>query len=151
MKMRPMRQMQPTNLYTFLFIMFMISFIIQYFIMSLVMSNSITNVTSSLGKLYLSVLIGLFTILVELFIAKNSNIFLYLFINMLIFITIYFYRNQVFIGDKDYISDMIEHHSMTILINQEILKKTKNTKVADLANRIVQTQTKEIQEMQQLL
>ena len=146
-----MQSMRPTNLYTFLFIMFMITFIIQYFIMSLVMSNSITNITSSLGKFYLSVLIGLFTILIELFIAKNSNIFLYLFINILIFITIYFYRNQIYIGEKDYISDMIEHHSMTILINQEILKKTKNTKVADLANRIVQTQTKEIQEMQQLL
>jgi cell shape-determining protein MreC len=94
---------------------------------------------------------GLFMVLIELLMAESSAIFLYLFIIFLIVITIYFYRNQVFIGEKEYISDMIEHHSMAILTSEEILKKTDNAKVANLANRIVQAQTEEIQEMQQLL
>ena len=144
-------KMLTTNLYTFLFIMFIISFIIQYFIMSWVMSNSMNNFTNSLGKFYLSVLMGLFMVLIELLMAENSNIFLYVIIIVLIVITIYFYRNQVFIGEKEYISDMIEHHSMAILTSEEILKKTDNAKVANLANRIIQAQNKEIQEMQQLL
>ena len=144
-------KMTNTNLYPSLLIMFIGSFIVQYFIMSRVMSNSITNITNSLGKFYLSVLMGLFMVLIELLMAESSAIFLYLFIIFLIVITIYFYRNQVFIGEKEYISDMIEHHSMAILTSEEILKKTDNAKVANLANRIVQAQTEEIQEMQQLL
>ena len=144
-------KMTNTNLYPSLLIMFIGSFIVQYFIMSRVMSNSITNITNSLGKFYLSVLMGLLMVLIELLMAESSAIFLYLFIIFLIVITIYFYRNQVFIGEKEYISDMIEHHSMAILTSEEILKKTDNAKVANLANRIVQAQTEEIQEMQQLL
>jgi len=138
------------HLYLFLLIMFIGSFLIQYFIMSWVMSNSINNFTNSLGKFYLSVLMGLLMVLIELLMDQISNIFLYLFIIFLIVITIYLYRNQVFIGEKEYLSDMIEHHSMAILTSEEILKKTNNAKVADLANRIIQAQTKEIQEMQQL-
>jgi len=103
-----------------------------------------------LGKFYLSVLMGLLMVLIELLMDQISNIFLYLFIIFLIVITIYLYRNQVFIGEKEYLSDMIEHHSMAILTSEEILKKTNNVKVANLANRIIQTQNKEIQEMQQL-
>jgi len=90
-------------------------------------------------------------VLIELLMAQSSAIFLYLFIILLIALTIYFYRNQVFIGEKEYLSDMIEHHSMAILTSEEILKKTDNAKVANLANRIIQAQNKEIQEMQQLL
>ena len=90
-------------------------------------------------------------VLIELLMAESSAIFLYLFIIFLISITIYFYRNQIFIGEKEYLSEMIEHHSMAILTSEEILKKTDNAKVANLANRIVQSQTKEIQEMRDLL
>ena len=143
--------MTNTNLYPSLLIMFIGSFIVQYFIMSRIMSNSITNITNSLGKFYLSVLMGLFMVLIELLMAESSAIFLYLFIIFLISITIYFYRNQIFIGEKEYLSEMIEHHSMAILTSEEILKKTDNAKVANLANRIVQSQTKEIQEMRDLL
>ena len=144
-------KMLTNDLYLFLLIMFTISFLIQYFIMSWVMSNSINNFNHSLGKFYLSVLMGLFMVLIELLMAQSSAIFLYLFIILLIALTIYFYRNQVFIGEKEYLSDMIEHHSMAILTSEEILKKTDNAKVANLANRIIQAQNKEIQEMQQLL
>ena len=144
-------KMTNTNLYPSLLIMFIGSFLIQYFIMSWVMSNSITNVTNSLGKFYLSVLMGLLMVLIELLMAESSAIFLYFFIIVLISIAIYFYRNQIFIGEKQYLSEMIEHHSMAILTSEEILKKTENAKVANLANRIVQAQNKEIQEMQKLL
>ena len=144
-------KMLTNNLYTFLFIMFTISFLIQYFIMSWVMSNSIINIRNSLGKFYLSVLMGLFMVLIELLMTESLNIFLYLIIIVLIGLTIYFYRNQIFIGEKEYLSEMIEHHSMAILTSEEILKKTENAEVANLANRIIQAQTKEIQEIRNLL
>ena len=90
-------------------------------------------------------------VLIELLMTESLNIFLYLIIIVLIGLTIYFYRNQIFIGEKEYLSEMIEHHSMAILTSEEILKKTENAEVANLANRIIQAQTKEIQEIRNLL
>ena len=43
--------------------MFIGSFLIQYFVMSPIMSYKIENITNSLGKVYLSTLMGLFMIL----------------------------------------------------------------------------------------
>jgi len=150
-------KMLKTNFYISLFIMFITSFIIQYFIISWVTSNKMNNFANSLGKIYLSVLVGLLTVLVELifnyslYIHQSSNIFLYLFTIIFIGLTIYLYRNQVFIGDKEYLNDMIEHLSISLLPSEEILKKTDNQKVINLANRILQEENKEIKEILDLL
>jgi uncharacterized protein (DUF305 family) len=61
------------------------------------------------------------------------------------------YRNQIYIEDKDYLEEMIEHHSMAILTSDEILQKTKSERVKKLAETIVTTQEKEIEYMKQLL
>jgi uncharacterized protein (DUF305 family) len=60
------------------------------------------------------------------------------------------YRNQVYIEDKDYLNEMIEHHSMAILTSEEILQKTSSERVKRLAENIISTQKKEIDYMQQL-
>ena len=90
-------------------------------------------------------------VLIELFMNGNKNIYLYFTTIIWILLFIYLYRKQVWVGDKAYLSEMIQHHSMAILTSEEILKKTENNKVADLANQIVQTQTKEIDEMKELI
>ena len=150
-------KMLKTDFYISLFIMFITSFNIQYFIISWVTSNKMNNFANSLGKIYLSVLVGLLTVLVELifnyslYIHQSSNIFLYLFTIIFIGLTIYLYRNQVFIGDKEYLNDMIEHLSISLLPSEEILKKTDNQKVINLANRILQEENKEIKEILDLL
>jgi len=41
-------------------IMFIGSFIIQYFFMSTIMTNSVENISNSLGKVYLSIIMGLY-------------------------------------------------------------------------------------------
>ena len=139
------------SIYSSLIIMFFSSFLVQYFLMSWIMSNSISNVTNSLGKFYISILMGLLMVLIELFMNGNKNIYLYFTTIIWILLFIYLYRKQVWIGDKAYLSEMIQHHSMAILTSEEIMKKTENNKVADLANQIVQTQTKEIDEMKELI
>ena len=147
-------KMQMSNFYTYLLIMFITSFLIQYFLMSWIMSNSFENITNSVGKFYLSVLMGLFMVLIELIMTRPitmSNIITCFFILILIGIFITFYKKQIFIGDKEYVSEMVEHHSMAVLTSEEILKKTKDPKVANLASNIVETQTKEIQEMKELI
>ena len=51
----------------------------------------------------------------------------------------------------DYLSEMIEHHSMAILTSEEILQKTHSERVKKLAENIITTQEKEIDYMKQML
>ena len=134
-----------------IFIMFTTSFLTQYFMMSWVMDNSIVDFTNSLGKIYLSFLMGLTMVFSQIFMDTNLNLFFYIILFIFILIFIYLYRTQTFIGDKEYLSDMIEHHSMALLTSDQILQKTKNRKIKKLANQIIETQRKEIKEMKDLL
>ena len=135
--------------------MFIGSFVIQYFVMSPIMSYKTENITNSLGKVYLSTLMGLFMILLEVamhdhqydvFSLKN-----YAFVSGLILVFIYLYRTQKYITDKQYLEEMIEHHSMALLTSNRILEKTNDYNVSKLAKNIIQTQTDEIQRMKDML
>ena len=138
-----------------LIIMFIYSFFVQYYLMSLLMTNNPKNITNSIGKLYLSIIMGLFMILCELMmhdyhysIFSKQSYFGY---GLLLILFIYLYRNQIGVNDKQYLKEMIEHHSMALLTSGEILKKTNSYEVTRLAKNIVQTQTDEISEMNKLL
>ena len=56
----------------------------------------------------------------------------YINISMLIFgvtftiIIIYFIRNQIFIGETEYLKGMIPHHSMAVLMSNKLMEKVKN-------------------------
>jgi len=135
--------------------MFIGSFLIQYFVMSPIMSYKTENITNSLGKVYLSTLMGLFMVLLEIamhdhqydvFSLKN-----YAFVGGLILVVIYLYRTQKYITDKQYLEEMIEHHSMALLTSNRILEKTDDYNVSKLAKSIIQTQTDEIQRMKDML
>ena len=64
---------------------------------------------------------------------------------------VYLYRNQIYIDDKEYLNEMIEHHSMALLTSEEILQKTHSERVKKLAENIISTQEKEIEYMRQLI
>jgi hypothetical protein len=138
-----------------LVIMFILSFLIQYFAMPPIMVNSLNNITNNVGKAYMSMIMGLSMVLAEVGmhdvqygVISSTK---YVFIISLIVIFIYLYRNQVAIGDKQYLSGMIEHHSMALLTSEEILKKTDNYNIAKLAKNIIQKQKDELIEMKELL
>ncbi len=136
-------------------IMFIGSFLIQYFIMSPIMTNKTENITNSLGKVYLSLLMGLFMILLEIamhdhqydvFSLKN-----YVLVGGFILVVIYLYRTQKYVTDKEYLEEMIEHHSMALLTSSRIIEKTDDYNVSKLAKNIIQTQTDEIKRMKEML
>ena len=58
---------------------------------------------------------------------------------------------QFGIDEKNYLREMIEHHSMAILTSQRILEKAKNPAVTNFATHILTTQEKEIDDMKYLL
>jgi hypothetical protein len=131
------------------------SFIIQFLVMSIIMTNSIYNITFSLGKFYISLimafLMGLLEIIMYDIQMKTVNTIYYIVFMFLLVIFLYIYKNQVYIDDEEYLKEMIEHHSMAILTSEEILQKTKSERVKRLSENIVSTQQKEIEFMKLLL
>ena len=136
-------------------IMFIGSFIIQYFFMSSIMASSMANITNSLGKFYLSIIRGLYMMVIEIMMHDHQyNVFsmkYYIIIGCLVGFFIYLYRTQKYITDKEYVKEMIEHHSMALLTSNKILEKTDNYNVSKLAKNIIQKQEDEIRDMKGLL
>lgn len=136
-------------------IMFIASFIIQYFAMPPIMISSYKYFTNSVGKLYMSIIMGLSMVLVEVAMHDHQystiSAYTYLWITALLVLNIYLYRKQIAVNDKQYLEGMIEHHSMALLTSEQIVEKTDDFNVAKIAKNIIQTQTDEIREMKDLL
>jgi uncharacterized protein (DUF305 family) len=92
------------------------------------MASSMENITNSLGKVYLSIIMGLYMMILEIMMHDHQySVFsmkYYIIIGCLIGIFIYLYRAQKYITDKQYLEGMIEHHSMALLTSNKILEKT---------------------------
>jgi hypothetical protein len=138
-----------------LYTMLVGSFIIQFIVMSCIMTNSYKNITFSVGKFYMSVIMALLMGLLEVFMfdihMRIISLYYYLILFFILSIFIYLYRNQIYIEDKDYLTEMIEHHSMALLTSEEILQKTQSERIKKLAESILTTQEKEIEYMRQLI
>lgn len=135
--------------------MMLLSFFIQYYVMSVIMTNDLTNIRNSLGKTYMSGIMALLMGIVE--VAMNDYYMnmistkYYIVLFILLGILYYMYKTQQYIYDRDYLNEMIEHHSMALTTSGEILKKTSDPKVKILASKIINTQEDEIQYMKNLL
>ena len=138
-----------------LWFMMISSFIIQFIFMSSIMTNSYQNITFSIGKFYLSVIMALLMGLIEVIMfdihMKTISGIFYLSLIFLLVTFVYIYRNQVYIDDKEYLKEMIEHHSMALLTSEEILQNTHSERVKKLAENIISTQEKEIEYMRKLI
>ena len=138
-----------------LWFMMISSFIIQLIVMSSIMTDSYKNITFSIGKFYMAVIMAILMGLTEVLMfdthMKTVSGIYYLSLFFVLVVFVYLYRNQVYIEDKDYLNEMIEHHSMAILTSEEILQKTHSERVKKLAENIIVTQEKEIEYMRQLI
>jgi len=144
-----------SNINYTLIAMFIESFILQYFIMSYIMVDKIKHIKNSTGKIYISLIMSILMCILELIMYDVHNMifskYYYVFFVSFLIITYLLYRFQFGINDKNYVKEMIEHHAMAILTSGEILKKTKDPKIKSLAENIIITQNKEIENMEQLL
>ena len=138
-----------------LWFMMISSFIIQLIVMSSIMTDSYKNITFSIGKFYMAVIMAVLMGLTEVLMfdthMKTVSGIYYLSLFFVLVMFVYLYRNQVYIEDKDYLNEMIEHHSMALLTSEEILQKTHSERVKKLAENIIVTQEKEIEYMRQLI
>jgi hypothetical protein len=69
---------------------------------------------------------------------------LYLILFVLLSFFIYVYRKQISVDDKQYLEEMIEHHSMAVLTSRRIIDKTDDYKVSKIAKDILRRQNDEI-------
>ena len=119
------------------------------------MTNKSLNIRASLGKFYMSCIMAFTMGILEVgmydYHMGSISIFYYLFLVLVVAVFIYLYRYQVYIYDKEYLSEMIEHHSMALLTSEEILQKTHSERVKRLAENIISTQKAEIEYMNKLL
>ncbi len=140
--------------HTFIF-MFVANFIFMYWIMSLIMVPSYEYVQNSLGKLYMTLAMASFMNVLETMMHDmqyGSLSYSYLiFFGSLCILFFYMYRNRIYIDDKQYVKEMLEHHAMALLTSRDIVDKTNDYNVAKLAKNIIQTQQDEINEMRQIL
>lgn len=138
-----------------LLIMMIGSFAIQYYIMSYIMSNDPKNIENSRGKLYISslmaCLMGLLEVLMHDHQYQTISYKYYIPIVLLSGLFWYLYRYQIGVDEKNYLKEMIEHHSMAILTSEKILEKSSNYKVRRLASQIVNLQNQEINEMKEMV
>jgi uncharacterized protein YacL len=135
------------------------SFVIQYIIMSWIMTNDIENIQHSLSKIYISTIMAIIMGILEVFMhsfmtmsmSKIPFVYYYipLFSSLILFL--WLYKKQVGVDDTNYLNEMIEHHSMALLTSEEILKKTTNPQVKELAEKIIKTQNAEIQQMKNIV
>jgi len=54
------------------------------------------------------------------------------------------YRTQFLVSDREYLHDMIPHHSMAVLTSQARMERSQNKRVKQLAEQILATQNTEI-------
>ena len=99
----------------------------------------------------MALLMGILEVLMYDNHMNSLSVYYYLSLFFVLVTFIYLYRNQVYIEDKDYLNEMIEHHSMALLTSEEILQKTNSERVKKLAENIISTQEKEIEYMRQLI
>ena len=138
-----------------MFVMFVGSFIVQYLLMPLFMVNKISYITNNIGKAYLSAIMGIYMVLIEVIMHDHHygvfslNFYVALFLILAMFT--YLYRKQIAIDDKQYLEGMIEHHSMAVFTSEKILEKTDDYHVAKLAKNIISQQKEELQTMTQLV
>jgi hypothetical protein len=131
-------------------LMIILSIVISYFVLSNVMLLETGPVYNHLNKLYMALLMGStmgFIAALSMPMSSQTKSKL-LIISVIVTIgLIWVIRKQVFIDDKNFTKSMGEHHEMGILMAREIVQKTNNEFIKELAQNIIKTQQKEIDEM----
>ena len=136
--------------------MIVTGFLTNYFIMSNVMTNDFTNITNSLSKIYISLvmafIMGFLEVLMHDMHQKTVSVNYYISLFLCFGASLWLYRKQIAVNEVNYLREMIEHHDMALFTSKNLLEKPNmSPKVREFATKIVDTQTKEIDEMKQLI
>ena len=89
--------------------------------------------------------------LIHYFSMGHFNIKIFIIGIILSGICVLLLRNQFLVSDKEWLKRMISHHSTALTTSHKIKKNTKDKKIKELSNDIIEVQEKEITLMKSLL
>jgi uncharacterized protein (DUF305 family) len=120
------------------------------------MTNDIANITNSLSKIYISLvmafIMGILEVLMHDMHSKTVSFNFYIPLFLCFGASLWLYRRQIAVNEVNYLREMIEHHDMALFTSKNLLDKPNiSPKVREFAKKIVNTQTKEIDEMKQII
>lgn len=135
-------------------IMMIISFLIMYIVMFLNI-DQFSHYHTSTTRIYMALLmvapmaVVMMLMMGKMYPNKKLNTGIIVTAIVVFVITLIGLRTQTPIGDVQYMKAMIPHHSSAILVSKEA--NLKDPEVRKLAEQIIQSQVKEIAEMNALL
>ena len=138
-----------------IWIMFIASFIIGYITMPIMLGFTSPNIRFHYNKIFSSILMACLMALIELCMHSHMLsipiiiIYSITFISLTI-ILILILQNQWFIDETNFLNGMIEHHGMALVMVKPFLK-SRHRNISTLANKIKNTQEKEIKIMDKLI
>lgn len=125
---------------------FFINFIIQYFIFTSIILNSLSDFTHNLSKFYISMVVGLVMVLLDIVIHKidydTLNIPLFITISSLLFLFLFLYRTQYAVTDNEYLKQLKENDSASLLISKAMETKTNTYEIAKITKNIIQNDSR---------
>jgi len=125
---------------------FFINFIIQYFIFTSIILNSLSDFTHNLSKFYISMVVGLVMVLLDIVIHKidydTLNIPLFITISSLLFLFLFLYRIQYAVTDNEYLKQLKENDSASLLISKAMETKTNTYEIAKITKNIIQNDSR---------
>ena len=129
-------------------------FVAMYFIMY-AMIDGLQNLIPNINNLYMTLLMVSAMLVIELWIMKgmyqNKKInWAIITVSLAIGIFSWFgIREQLFVGDKEFVKGMIPHHAAAVLMSEKA--KLTDPELIELQKNILETQAKEIEFMKRKL
>ena len=133
-----------------LLVMFVTMVLAQVYIMPYIMTASTAEVYFSVTQGWMGAALGAIMVAAD-GLLHPLPLWVWLMAITVFVVAVIGYRYQVGVTDREYLHDMIPHHSMAVLTSERILAKTTNPAVIRLAESIRDAQVREIAEMRQLL
>ena len=107
------------------------------------MINSLADYRLSLNQLYIASFMAFAMVLLEATMHPMPVAAWLITVIGLVF-SVMAYRGQWLVGDREYINDMIPHHSMAVLTSRTRIEASKDRRIKQLAETILNAQVKEI-------
>lgn len=124
--------------------------VIQVFVMPYMMVDTVADVYLSASQAYMGAAMGAAMVAVDSVLWHPMPLWGWILTLAIGVGAVWGFRSQLGIGDREYLRDMIPHHSMAILTSRHRLQ-SRDGRVVRLAEGIMDTQVREIEQMRAML
>lgn len=128
------------------------SFVVGYVFSMGLLADQTSHITFNYNKVYMALLMAFSMGAYELGVmADTPNIPGLVILIVLSVLMIQAIREQILIGDRQFLLSMIEHHSAALTMSKRIRCKTSDPFILKLTDGILDSQNREIEQMQERL